>query len=57
MARNVELGNGYAHFRTIRVKSDPAADDRVDGAPLGALHYSIARIPVKYPSCQAARGA
>ena len=27
-----ELDNGYAHLRTIRVKSDPAANDWVDGA-------------------------
>ena len=60
MARNGgfgELDNGYAHLRTIRVKFDPAADDRVDGAPLGALHCSKARIPVRYPSRQPARGA
>ena len=52
-----ELDNGYANLRTIRVKSDPAADDRVDGAPLGALHCSTARIPVRYPSRQPARWA
>ena len=52
-----ELDNVYAHLRTIRVKSDPVADDRVDGAPLGALHYSKACILVKYPSRQSARGA
>lgn len=51
-----ELDNGYAHLRTIRVKSDPAADDRVDGAPLGALHCSTARIPVRYPSRYPTRG-
>ena len=60
MARNGgfgELDSGYAHLRTIRVKSDPAADGRVDGAPLGALHYATARIPVRYPSRQPTQGA
>ena len=42
-----ELDNGYAHLRTIQVKSDPVADDRVDRTPLGALHCSTARIPVR----------
>ena len=59
MARNGEFGefdNGYAHLRAIRVKSDPAADDRIDGAPLGALHCSTARIADRYSSCQSARG-
>jgi len=59
MARNggfSELDSGYAHLRTIRVKSDPAADDRIEGAPLGALQCSTARIPVRYPSRQPARG-
>ena len=60
MARNGgfgELDSGYAQLRAIRVKSDPATDDRVDGAPLGALHYSTARILVRYPSRQPVRGA
>ena len=60
MARNDgfgELDNGYAHLRTIQVKFDPAADNQVDGVPLGVLHCFTARIPVRYPSCQPARGA
>ena len=48
MARNGgfgELDNGYIHLRTIRVKSDPVADGRVGGAPLGALLVKAARSP------------
>ena len=54
MAQNDEFGeldSGYAKLRTIEVKSDLAVDDRVDKAPMGALHCSTARIPVRYMSC------
>ena len=51
-----ELDNGYTHLRTIRVKSDPVADVRVDGAPLGALHLIYSPHSIQMPEPSAGSG-
>ena len=59
MARNGgfgELDSRYAHLRTIRVKSDPAVDDRVDGAPDGKTPLLYSPHPRQMPEPSASSG-